>query len=68
MEENMDKINLDDFKLDFNEKDVQFLDSSSDGEMDTITITRTTVKFVTKVTCKVSCSCNCTASCTVFCG
>ncbi|SDB85650.1 hypothetical protein [Shouchella lonarensis] len=44
---------------------------ASDGELDTLTITKTVTKLKTKATCgctsKATCTCNCTSICTSMC-
>lgn len=57
-----DNIQIEDFKLDFEEKEIKDVEKEMFGEMDTKTIT-TTRRFITKITCRGSCTCNCTSFC-----
>ncbi|ANQ64210.1 hypothetical protein [Staphylococcus equorum] len=57
-----DNIQIEDFKLDFEEKEIKDVEKEMFGEMDTKTIT-TTRRFITKITCRGSCTCNCTSVC-----
>ncbi|BBK26954.1 MULTISPECIES: hypothetical protein [Staphylococcus] len=59
---NIEPINIDDFKLDFEEKEINNDQKELVGDMDTRTIT-TTRRFITKITCRGSCTCNCTSIC-----
>ncbi|MEY8599408.1 hypothetical protein [Staphylococcus shinii] len=53
-------IKIEEFKLDFEEKEIKNDQRELVGDMDTRTIT-TTRRFITKVTCRGSCTCNCTS-------
>ncbi|MGJ7586491.1 hypothetical protein [Staphylococcus shinii] len=55
-------IKIEEFKLDFEEKEIKNDQRELVGDMDTRTIT-TTRRFITKVTCRGSCTCNCTSVC-----
>ncbi|MDG0842370.1 hypothetical protein M4L39_02880 [Staphylococcus equorum] len=61
-ETTFDNIQIEDFKLDFEEKEIKDVEKEMFGEMDTKTIT-TTRRFITKITCRGSCTCNCTSVC-----
>lgn len=61
-ENTFDNIQIEDFKLDFEEKEIKDVEKEMFGEMDTKTIT-TTRRFITKITCRGSCTCNCTSVC-----
>lgn len=61
-ENTFDNIKIEDFKLDFEEKEIKDVEKEMFGEMDTKTIT-TTRRFITKITCRGSCTCNCTSVC-----
>jgi hypothetical protein len=64
MEKNkIDSIKIEDFKLDFEEKELMNEQNEFIGEMDTKTRTTRTIRYITKVTCRGSCTCNCTAIC-----
>ncbi|PCK17430.1 hypothetical protein CEY02_19975 [Bacillus pumilus] len=57
-------FNDNDFNLDF---EVNNESMNLEGELDTISIIKTTTKLATKVTCKSTCTCNCTNYCSILC-